>query len=135
MLISFLVIIVGVLFVFWFRFSGGQARLMTENDIADLIKIQVNYAISSWWNIAFAWLWLMLIYFVIVSRWLKKKLGKIMRAVLAWALFLLGLYFSFTRGGMFYGLLACLFCIIFAAALVGLNFLRLFLKELFSMSR
>ncbi len=117
------IIVLGYISFFLFK-HGIFPPPMTGNDIETFSRINANYSISFWWNIPFGAVWAVMLYWVIMSSWLKKESGKAMQLFLAVLVFAGGLYFSFHYGGILYGLAASLiFLILLAAILLALPLL------------
>jgi|GEM_PF-1619028 len=102
--LSFLAIFISLInfSVHWWQF--GSIPPLTENDLADLIKLNMSYHLSGWWDILFSWLLVMLIYLIFSIKILKREIGRQMRNIFGFIVVALGIYFSFAYGAIFYGL-------------------------------
>lgn len=117
------IIILGYISFFLFK-HGILPPPMTENDIGAFSRIHADYSISFWWNIPFGAIWAIMIYWIMMSSWLKKEAGKTMQISLAVLVFAGGLYFSIRYGGILYGLIVSLiFLILLTAILLSLPWL------------
>ncbi len=88
--------------------ANGYLLPMTDNDIQSYSRIKIKYSIPFWWNIGFGIIWTFQLYWMYISPWLEKQVGKFIKVCLIATVFVAGLSCSIIYGGIFYGLILSL---------------------------
>ena len=97
----------------------GALPSMTEADIAAFTRIEAEYSFSPEWNFIFAFLQVLILYWMSASRWFRRETATIMHYVITILVAAGASYFSIAYSGMLYGLSASLsFLILFLCVLV-----------------
>lgn len=102
----------------------GALPDMTEADIASFTRIKADYSFSSEWNFVFAFMQVLVLYWMSASRWFRRETATIMHYVITILVAAGASYFSIAYAGMLYGLAASLsflslfLCILFCAPAV-----------------
>ena len=112
--------LIGLVVIIIISLKNGGLSPMTDHDIAVFIELELEYSIPFWWNLLFGVIWALMIYWMLMSHWLKTEMGR-MRNPLVGIVIIGGLYFSIAYGGMLYGLIvsAAFFAVVILILLVS----------------
>jgi len=101
----------------------GQPPNLTNQDIAELTRLNLQYQLPFWWELIAIWLWFLMLYGIIVSRHLKRKLGLTMKIAFFFLVMVPGIYFAFQYHGIMYGFIVSFFMAVCPPILLFLAFL------------
>lgn len=110
LMVSVVALLIGLAGITIIRLKNGGLSPMTEKDIEVFSELDFKYTIPFCWNLLFGIVWALMLYWILMSPWLRKEMGKTMRNIAVALIIFFGLYFSIHYSGMLYGLIvSCAF--------------------------